>query len=769
MSFSKFIVAMAILESILIFILEFFWKLTNSYELSLVLLSASVSIALAPLYHLTGILEKKERVIKQRLAMYKPSSHKNLRELYEQFSYYPFYSVRSLASLFIQIPILIAAYEALSNYAPLKNTWLGSPDAFLAGFNVLPFVMTFINLCSVFVSSEAKSKERKQGIFIAMVFFGLLYTSPAALLIYWTFNQLFSFIRYLIVYPLLKIKEFYANLNFNFAWQFSLVLVIYSILTSFVGKNIKDAYLIFVVFIALIVYKIVKKAKIHFSAPSLQTIILNVSVMAFPAILIFKSNEVYFDATDTAIYASALLIFSVIASFLFSSRFSVSFILSLMFLPMIREITHYASDLRISFFVLFVTVLIFTHSVIKQKGMVVAFSLIASLYLLFFAGNVSLGSKQLGELAKIPEELTELELKDSASIYLFMHDAFPREDYAEYFKLPDYSELMAIFEEGDFKMYNIYSMADHTLGTMSSVFDFSTDSLAKINNSITVLPNENYINALNQAGIIGYFGGASNDFFREKMTGNNISNLLLQSKGYRTGNYNPYDRYISNGDNLFNFVAQDEVTSMYALEPKNLVFKNILKGTLNSGLVSATRQYLTKLAEFVQNNSEKNKIFAYGMGCPGHSTMGGVGSTEREIEKYIPIYNKCLAAIKEELEMLKSDSNAIIIFMSDHGSFFMDNGYKFPKRYNFEKTDYMKFRDIFGAFMAVRWPDKEKAAKYDMEFNVTQDLFPVIFAYLFDSEIPLKYKVQNTELRIGPHKFDRGTFYKDFYKGEKLW
>jgi hypothetical protein len=767
-SFSKFVVAMAILESILIFILEFFWRLTHSYELSLVLLSASVSIALAPLYHLTGILEKKERVIKQRLAMYKPSSHKNLRELYEQFSYYPFYSVRSLASLFIQIPILIAAYEALSDYAPLKNTWLGSPDAFLAGFNVLPFVMTFINLCSVFVSSEAESKERKQGIFIAMVFFGLLYTSPAALLIYWTFNQLFSFIRYLIVYPLPKIKEFYASLDFNFAWQFSLILVIHSVLTSFVGKNIKDAYLIFVVFIAVIVYKVVKKTKIYFSVPSLQTIILNISVMAFPAILIFKSNEVYFDVTDTAIYASALLIFSVTASFFLSSMFSVSFILSLMFLPMIREITHYASDLRISFFVLFVIVLIFTYSVTKQKGMVIVFSLIASLYLLFFAGNVSLGSKQLGELAKIPEELTELELKDSASIYLFMHDAFPREDYAEYFKLPDYGKLMDLFEEGGFKIYNIYSMADHTLGTMSSVFDFNTDSLAKINGNITVLPNENYMNALNRAGITGYFSGASNDFFREKMTGNNISNLLLQSKGYRTGNYNPYDRYISNGDNLFNFVAQDKVTSMYALEPKNLVFKNILKGTLNSGLVSATRQYLTKLAEFAQNNLEKSKIFAYGMGCPGHSTMGGVGTTEREIEKYIPIYDKCLAAMKEELEMLKSDSNAIIIFMSDHGPFFMDDGYKFPKRYDFDKTDYMKFRDIFGAFMAVRWPSKEKAAKYDSSFNVSQDLFPIIFAYLFDSEIPLKYKVQNTELRIGPHKFDKGVFYKDFYKEEKL-
>jgi membrane protein insertase Oxa1/YidC/SpoIIIJ len=755
---------MAFLKSALIFILEFFYGLTHTYELSLILLSAFVSLALAPLYHLTGILEKKERTIKQKLSMYKPSSHKNLRELYEQFGYYPFYALRSLASLFIQIPILIAAYEALNDYAPLKDTWLGSPDSLLSGFNVLPFAMTFINICSVFISSEPESKERKQGIFIAMAFLILLYTSSAALLIYWTFNQLFCFIRYLMVYQLPKIK-FPSGLNFNFAWQFFLVLAIHSILTSFVGEKMASAYGIFIILATLIIYKTVKKHKVNFSIPKLETIILNISVMAFPAILIFKSNAVYFDIVDTVIYGGALLLFSVAASFLFSPKFSVSFILAIMFLPMVREATHYTSDLRNSFCVLFVVVLIFIGTVIKQKGAITVFSLIASVYLLLFVGEVSLGSRQPGEKIKVPRELSELELKDSASIYLFMHDAFPHKDYAKYFDLPHYDSLMALFEQNDFKIYDIYSMADATVPTMTSVFDFNIDYIAKIDN-VTTTANKNYLSALKNIGIeaIVPTDTIPGEFFREKMAGNNITNILLQSKGYSTGNYNPYDRYISKGDNFYNFVAEDVSQSMHLLEPKNLIFKNLLKATLNSGMVSATRQYLTKMAEFAQSNSEKSKIFAWGMGCPGHSTLGGVGTTEKELQKFLPLYNKCIAAMKEEIETAASNSNAIVIFMSDHGLFFIDDGYKFPKNYDFSKTDYMKFRDVFGAFMAVRFPDKERASKYDSEFHVSQDLFPIIFAYLFDSEIPLKYKIQNPELRLGPHKFDKGIFYENEFR-----
>jgi len=759
---------MVILESILVFVLKFFYGLTHSYELSLILLSAFVSLSLAPLYHLTGILEKKERTIKQRLAMYKPSTHRNLNELYEQFGYWPFYSIRSLASLFIQIPVLIAAYDALSDYAPLKNTWLGYPDNIIAGLNIFPFIMTFINLCAVFISSEPQSKERKQGIFIAIVFFGLLYTSPVALLIYWTFNQLFTLVRYLIVYPFPKIKR--PNLNLDFAWQFLLVLTIHSIFVILVDGKTAGVYWIFAFFIMLSVYKFATKIKIPFFIPNLKTIALNISVMAFPAILLFKSNEIYFSEIELIIYAAVLLLFSVFISFILSPKFSVSFILSLMFLPMAREITYHTADLRTAFFVLFVVVLIFVGSVIKQKGAIIAFSLLASIYLLCFTGNESSNFIKAGEgEGKTPTELLELELKDSASIYLFMHDAFPHKDYAKHLDLPNYNNLINMFEQNNFKIYDIYSMAYTTQTTMSSLFDIDTNLLLKYKGTATAKYDDIIKNPY-----------LSNDFhpnyFKAIFNGNSFTNTLLQKKGYSTALLAPHSYEPSyKGKKTYNFVFYGKTSSVNDNENKieNQVLKNILNGNLNSNLLqdSLATSHLINIAEFARDNSKKTKFFMWGAAsaCPGHSSFGALGTTEKELEQFLPTYNKCLEAMKTEIEMLKANKNAIIIFMSDHGGYFMDNGigYKLPKGYDFSKTDYMKFRDIFGAFMAVRWPSREKAEKYDSNFNVSQDLFPIIFAYLFDSEIPLKYKMKNTELRLGPHKFDRGVFYKDFYQDKK--
>ena len=105
---------MHLLEFAITSCLAYFYGLTGYYVISLILLSLAVSAFLAPFYYLTGILENKERTIKQRLEPFiqkinairdSKIRHLQLRELYKSFSYYPFYALRSLASLFIQIPI----------------------------------------------------------------------------------------------------------------------------------------------------------------------------------------------------------------------------------------------------------------------------------------------------------------------------------------------------------------------------------------------------------------------------------------------------------------------------------------------------------------------------------------------------------------------------------------------------------------------------------------------------------------------------------------
>jgi hypothetical protein len=340
-----------------------------------------------------------------------------------------------------------------------------------------------------------------------------------------------------------------------------------------------------------------------------------------------------------------------------------------------------------------------------------------------------------------------------------MHDAFPHKDYAEHLDFPNYSDLMNIFENNGFKIYDVYSIGHTTLFAMSSLFGIRAD----------VLPKHDGTTTIDVPGVSQKFpvSKAFDDSYTKSMiTGNSITNALLQKNGYSTAylSPHPHDAHLFRGDKFYNFVLIDS-TKKYENKTKNQVLKNILKGTLNSDLAhdSSYALHLSSIAQFVQKNPDRHKTFLWGAGGPGHSTRGGLGTTKKELQRFLPIYNENLDAMKKEIEMLKTNNNAIIIYMSDHGGYFIDDGHIIHKNYDFSRANYMKFRDVFGAFMAVRWPNKEKAEKYDSDFNVSQDLFPVIFAYLFDSEIPLKYKIKNTEVRLGQHKFDKGVFYQNFY------
>jgi hypothetical protein len=706
------------LETAISSCLFLFYELTGSYGISLILLSFAVSLCLAPFYYLTGILEKKERAIKARLEpfMQKINSVKNskarhalLKELYWSFSYYPFYSLRSLASLFIQIPMLFAAYEVLTKnplsgeqFLFLKD--LAKPDFLLNGISLLPIAMTAINAASVFFSTEAKSKERRQGIFIAMVFFVLLYKQNSALLIYWTFNQIFNFARYAFIFKTSNLsmpKDVLASLR------------------------------------SLVIPK-----------PSLLNFALAFSAMAFPAILIYRQNAIYFVGADLQVYIVFLLAISAIFALLFRFQIAVAFILFFMFFPIIREAAQAMDSYFTPRFACFFTILYFAHFFSRQKMAMMVFFICAAIYSgIFTEAKYS----KLAEVPQvnIPQDLTELELKDSSSIYLFMHDAFPHKDYAKHLNMPDYDEFMELLEKNGFNVYDVYSLGDNTLCTMYSVFQMTTDSLTKSEKGIPTT------HALSRRE-------ASGEYLRYFLNGNSKANLLLKNNGYKTGVSNIANRWFyEKTSTAYDFWAIDKIGS-------NLLLKAIfMRGKLNSALVGDSIDLNLELAKFIAKKNDESKIFAWATAGPGHSS-GILNSGEAELKKWLPAYKQAIYEMQIEMDsIIKNNPNAIIIFMSDHGPYIMDVQ-RFPKNYDINRVDYMKFRDIFGAFMAIRFPDKEKAAKYDKDFNVTQDLFPIIFAYLFDSEVPLKYKAENTETQLGPHKFDKGMFYKNFYKDSEL-
>ncbi|MDR2210643.1 MAG: membrane protein insertase YidC [Spirochaetaceae bacterium] len=193
----------------------FILVIRNNHGAAILGISVIVSFFCLPLYIKAESLQEKERAVQKKLAG-KTAAIKRcfkgderymiLAMYYRENHYHPIMALRSSLSLLIQIPFFIAAYHFLSHLAVLKGEPflfirdLGSPDALIKTgaltINLLPVLMTAINIVSGIIYTRGfPLKEKVQLYAMALVFLVLLYNSPAALVIYWTSNNVFSLLK----------------------------------------------------------------------------------------------------------------------------------------------------------------------------------------------------------------------------------------------------------------------------------------------------------------------------------------------------------------------------------------------------------------------------------------------------------------------------------------------------------------------------------------------------------------------------------------------
>lgn len=179
-------------------------------------ISVIVSLVCLPLYAIIGKMVAKENELQAELnplvsdlkLKYTDDSgsyQAALERLYARYQYNPFLAIRKVLPLFVALPFLFLTYYMLEGTSELngisflcfKN--VGEADGLLFGINLLPFVMTGINLLTAFATPGMTNKDRNQAVFIALFFLVLLYTANAALMIYWCMNQLFNLLRSLYI------------------------------------------------------------------------------------------------------------------------------------------------------------------------------------------------------------------------------------------------------------------------------------------------------------------------------------------------------------------------------------------------------------------------------------------------------------------------------------------------------------------------------------------------------------------------------------------
>lgn len=215
---------MNILELILspfIFIIEqvflFSYSVTGNYGLSIILLSFAVSTALLPIFIFIEKAKKKDDTVKSKMKpliaeikrCYKGQErYYYIKTINRQYNYSTLRALIPILSLLLQIPFFIAAYQFLENYDPLNGVSflfindLNSPDGLLGAVNILPILMTVINLLTAyFYTRNGDVSERKQMTIVAGIFLLLLFKLPSGLVLYWTMNNFFSFLRLFITNP----------------------------------------------------------------------------------------------------------------------------------------------------------------------------------------------------------------------------------------------------------------------------------------------------------------------------------------------------------------------------------------------------------------------------------------------------------------------------------------------------------------------------------------------------------------------------------------
>lgn len=208
----------------------FYFVLNNSLSfvspgIALIILSIVINAIYIPISIYAKKIEVKERekqkLIKEEVKEVKKQykgeeAFRKIEAIYKKHNFSIFLSFRANLSLLVMIPFFIAAVMTLnenqvfSNESFLIINDLSKQDGILFGINLLPFLMTIINIISIkYICPEKPlfSKDNSLLIILALLFLVYLYNKSSALLLYWTCNNLIFLIRILVGNRIEKLRN----------------------------------------------------------------------------------------------------------------------------------------------------------------------------------------------------------------------------------------------------------------------------------------------------------------------------------------------------------------------------------------------------------------------------------------------------------------------------------------------------------------------------------------------------------------------------------
>ncbi|MEN2998353.1 MAG: YidC/Oxa1 family membrane protein insertase [Brevinematia bacterium] len=209
------------------FLVNFFFSITGSWGVAVILISVAVKLLLEPLSIKAAVSMKRLQLIAPKIKeiqeKYKSDPKKMNAEIAELYRIYGANPASGCLPLLLQIPIFIALYNVLSGFIELKGQgilWikdLTKPDTVLyikelegffilpASINLLPIIMTGVSLLQTYItSSKTQSQQTLMMWLLPIIFMFIFWNLPSALVLYWTIQTLLGLVEQYVINKTLK-------------------------------------------------------------------------------------------------------------------------------------------------------------------------------------------------------------------------------------------------------------------------------------------------------------------------------------------------------------------------------------------------------------------------------------------------------------------------------------------------------------------------------------------------------------------------------------
>ncbi len=200
--------------------------LTANWGVAIVLLAVTLKLLLLPVSLFTAKAQDRvnclQAQLQPKLNAIKGNydgeeAHRRSMAAYKSLGISPMFALRPLPGTLIQLPILVATFNVLGEMPQLQGAaflWINDlayPDAVAAlpftvpamggGLNLLPFMMLLVSVLATATfsaphSSPADTRRQKRNLYLmSAAFFFLFYPFPAAMVLYWTMNNILQLIQ----------------------------------------------------------------------------------------------------------------------------------------------------------------------------------------------------------------------------------------------------------------------------------------------------------------------------------------------------------------------------------------------------------------------------------------------------------------------------------------------------------------------------------------------------------------------------------------------